>query len=40
MKRSPSLFFASALGGGRRIAVGRGFDTATLQQVVTALEGI
>jgi hypothetical protein len=28
------------LGGGRRIGVGRGFDTATLQQVVTALEGI
>ncbi len=29
-----------ALRGGRRIAVGRGFDTATLQRVVTALEGI
>jgi hypothetical protein len=28
------------LRGGRRIAVGCGFDTATLQQVVTALEGI
>ena len=28
------------LGGGRRITVGRGFDAATLQRVVTALEGI
>jgi hypothetical protein len=28
------------LRGGRRIAVERGFDTATLQQVVTVLEGI
>ena len=26
------------LGGGRRIAVGRGFDEATLRQLVTALE--
>jgi hypothetical protein len=26
------------LGGGRRIEVGRGFDPATLQQLVTALE--
>jgi transcriptional regulator with XRE-family HTH domain len=27
-----------ALGGGRRIEVGRGFDAATLRQLVTALE--
>lgn len=28
------------LGGGRRVEVGRGFDAATLRQLVTALEGL
>jgi transposase-like protein len=31
---------ALALGGGRRIEIGRGFDARTLRQLVTALERI